>query len=80
MIESAPRAGPTRSYLKGGGLKVAVGNRAQLRLFCSRKNPEKPMNRKIVMTAATIAFGLGLENSHRSDGCCCRYLHAVSRF
>ena len=37
MIESAPRAGPTRSYLKGGGLKVAVGNRAQLRLFCCAK-------------------------------------------
>jgi hypothetical protein len=54
MIASAPRAGPTRSYLKDGDRKAAAGNLARHRPV--RKRPEEPMNWKIVL-AASIALG-----------------------
>jgi hypothetical protein len=37
MIGSAPRGGPTRSYLKGGDRRVAAGNLARHRLFSCAK-------------------------------------------
>jgi len=54
MIGSAPRAGPTRSYLRGGDRRAAARNLARHRR--ARKRTEEPMKWKIVLVAS-IALG-----------------------